>query len=115
MAWEFGKTGLDRETLQEIHRILYSFPNVREAVLFGSRAKGCAKKGSDIDLAIIGESINIDDVSSIMAIFEASLIPFMIDIVDYKGIKNSGLKSHIERVGITIYRRDLNMANYFFN
>lgn len=115
MAWEFGKTGLDRETLKEIHRILYSFPKVKEAVLFGSRAKGCPKKGSDIDIAIIGDTINLDDISTIMAIFEASLIPFMIDIVDYKEVHNAGLKSHIERVGITIYKRDLNMANYFFN
>ena len=115
MAWEFGNTGLDKETLKEIHRILYSFPKVKEAVLFGSRAKGCPKKGSDIDIAIIGEIINLDYISTILAIFEASLIPFMIDLVDFRGIKNAGLRSHIERVGITIYRRDLNMANYFFN
>ena len=91
MAWEFGNTGLDKETLKEIHRILYSFPKVKEAVLFGSRAKGCPKKGSDIDIAIIGEKINLDDISTILAIFEASLIPFMIDLVDFRGIKNAGL------------------------
>lgn len=115
MAWEFDNTEIDKETLKEIHRILYSFPKVKEAVLFGSRAKGCQQKGSDIDLAIIGDDISLDDISTILAIFEASLIPFMIDIVNYDGIRNAGLKSHIERVGITIYRRDLNMASYFFN
>jgi predicted nucleotidyltransferase len=41
-----------------IQDVLAHFPEVRKAVLFGSRAKGTAKQGSDIDLALHGEGLD---------------------------------------------------------
>ena len=90
--------------MQEIYRILNAFPHVEEAVLFGSRAKGCYRKGSDIDIALKGEKVDKDDLSAMLAMFEASLIPYFVDLVIYDRLQNKGLKGHIDRVGISFYR-----------
>jgi len=50
--------GLSRQVLERIQDVLAHFPEVRRAVLFGSRAKGTAKQGSDIDLALYGEGLD---------------------------------------------------------
>ena len=52
--------GLSKRDLDEISEILKSFPEIEEAVLFGSRAKGNYKPGSDIDIAIKGSAIERD-------------------------------------------------------
>ena len=44
--------GLSQQTVAQITRVLTEFPDVERAVLFGSRAKGTHKRGSDIDLAL---------------------------------------------------------------
>ncbi len=46
--------GLSPKTLDEIKTALAHFPEVEKAVLYGSRAKGKHRRGSDIDLALLG-------------------------------------------------------------
>lgn len=48
---------LDRD-MKFILNGLRSFPEIDRAILFGSRALGNYKKGSDVDIAIIGGDIN---------------------------------------------------------
>lgn len=50
--------GLSDATLLRITETLARFPAVERAVLFGSRAKGTHKLGSDIDLALYGETLD---------------------------------------------------------
>ncbi|MFQ3620829.1 MAG: nucleotidyltransferase domain-containing protein [Spirochaetales bacterium] len=45
-----------KETINWIHSLLECFPEVGEVVLYGSRAKGNFKNGSDIDLTLIGKA-----------------------------------------------------------
>ena len=46
------KFGLKDITIQKIQQVLAAFPQVEEAILYGSRAKGNYKDGSDIDLTL---------------------------------------------------------------
>lgn len=48
--------GLTDKDLKEITGILARFPQIKEALIFGSRALGNYKKGSDIDLVLKGEA-----------------------------------------------------------
>lgn len=88
-----------------IDRIFSQYPHVEEAVVFGSRAKGNYKPGSDIDLAIKGPNLTIEDLCSLAGAFEESLLPFFVDLISYSSITNPDLKAHIDRVGITIYKQ----------
>lgn len=100
--WE--KYGLSASNGNCILDILSRFSEVQEVVLFGSRAKGNYKPGSDIDLAAKGD-ITKDVLSALLAAFEGSLLPYFVDVVVYGHLKNEALKEHIDRVGETIYRR----------
>ena len=98
------KFGLSKEDLEYIIMKIRSFKEIEKAVIFGSRAKGNYKKASDIDIAIYGDSINLDIVANLHAqLEELSPMPYMFDIVDFKNIDNDELKEHIERVGKVIY------------
>lgn len=50
-----NKFGLNQETISKIQSVFYQFPEIEEAILYGSRAKGNYKEGSDIDLTLKGD------------------------------------------------------------
>ena len=82
--------GLSEINGKRIMDVFSRFSEVQEAVLFGSRAKGNYRQGSDIDIAVKG-TVSKD------------VLPYFVDIVVYDHIKNIALKEHIDRVGICIY------------
>lgn len=47
-----GSGQLEAETRQTIREVLREFPELRLAILFGSRARGTANPSSDLDLAV---------------------------------------------------------------
>ena len=85
--------GLKENELKEIKEILKR-ENVKTAIIFGSRAKGNFKKGSDIDLAIIGDERKISYILN-----EETFLPYFFDVVNLDKISNKNLLSHIKRVG----------------
>lgn len=75
-------------------------------VLFGSRAKGDYKTGSDVDLAIQGRDVGYETVLWLAdALNEELPLPYFFDVVDYGGISEPRLKAHIDRVGKLLFRR----------
>lgn len=74
-------------------------------ILFGSRAKGNFKEGSDIDLALIGEDLNLSILSKIDHSFDELNLPYTFDIVIFDRIDNPDLVEHIKRAGIVIYEK----------
>lgn len=97
--------GLTDFDLRVIFEVFGKFPEVQEAVLFGSRAKGTHKKGSDVDIALKGKNLQkiASDISGILN--GSSPLPYYFDVLDYENIDNLDLKNHIDRVGVVIYRR----------
>ena len=56
----------------------------RKILVFGSRASGCARQYSDLDLAIIGDEPLTLDISAILReAFSDSDLPFKVDFVDW--------------------------------
>ena len=85
--------GLDIEELETIQHVLKQTHTDR-AILFGSRAKGNYRRGSDVDLAIIG-----DERSVAYRLNEETHLPYFFDVLNLKKISNEPLREHIERVG----------------
>jgi predicted nucleotidyltransferase len=99
--------GLTKKDLESIVHLLQSKPEINKAVLFGSRAKGNFKRGSDVDIAIFGEQVNLEIVSRLSwELNELTSLPYMFDIVDYTHLPHPELKEHIDRVGILLFSRD---------
>lgn len=44
------KFGLKDETIEHVHDVFSRFPQIEEVIIYGSRAKGTYRNGSDIDL-----------------------------------------------------------------
>jgi len=98
--------GLKEQDISDIVAAIAKFEEIEKASIFGSRAKGNYKPGSDVDLAIFGDCITFDTVSRLHgALEEESRMPYFFDIVDYSQLTNAELKGHIERVGNIIYEK----------
>ena len=55
-----------------------------EVWAFGSRAKGTAKKFSDLDMAVVGaEKMGACRMAELREAFQESALPFKVDIVDW--------------------------------
>jgi type I restriction enzyme S subunit len=72
--------------------------------LFGSRAKGNYKPGSDIDIALWGDELNAKDILSLHVSWNELELPYKLDLLNYTAIKEPALKEHIDRVGIELYK-----------
>lgn len=98
--------GLKQETINEITAILKKNPNIEQAIIYGSRAIGNYKVGSDIDLTLVGDhDLTSDDVSHIQHELSESYLPYLFDISILREINNPDLIEHIQRVGKVFYKR----------
>ncbi len=96
------KFGLDPEVISKILKVLYSNSKVDQVILYGSRAKGNFKKGSDIDLTLKGEEVNSHLVFNLETQLDDLMLPYLIDLSAYGEINNPSLIEHIDRVGILL-------------
>ena len=86
-------------------RLDSKYPEIEEAVLFGSRAIGNYKKGSDVDLAIKGSRINRTTVNRLSDdLNEEYPLPYFFDVIHYENI-SSELKTHIDTMGRIIKQK----------
>jgi|SRR5437867_3553286 len=97
--------GLSGETVDRIRGVLAQFPEVEKAVLYGSRAKGDYKRGSDIDLALIGNDLNASVLSKINNALDDLPLPYKIDPSILRKISHTDLLDHIRRVGAIFYEK----------
>lgn len=99
--------GLTDTQLNQIRQVLTETPRLERAVLFGSRAKGTYKPGSDIDLALLGDTFQFADRLRLDNELDDLDLPVFFDLVLYHQISEPALREHIDRVGVTLYSRDL--------
>ena len=95
--------GLEIEDIEVIKKVLHKFPEIEKAFVFGSRALGNYKKGSDIDIALMAKDDIEESVTRIsFELNEETVLPYYFDIVEYRTIENIELKRHIDEKGIQI-------------
>lgn len=99
--------GLKEETIEKINGLFISFPQVEEVVLYGSRAKGNYKPGSDIDLVLKGKDLDLSILYQITSKIDDLLLPYSFDISLFDQVINTALLEHINRVGKLFFDRTL--------
>jgi len=98
------KYGLSERTLKTLDSIFKMYPGIKEVILYGSRAKGNYRPGSDIDITLKTTSIFCwNDLLRISSDFEDSSLPYFVDVSIYDTLRNSDLTDHIDRVGKVLY------------
>jgi predicted nucleotidyltransferase len=97
--------GLSQSDTKKIQEVLERFPFIDKAVLYGSRAKGNFKAGSDIDLALFGQHLSFDTLVAVAMAVDDLLLPYVVDLSAYDMIDNPALREHIDRVGCVLYQK----------
>ncbi len=98
------KYGLPELTIQKIRTVLRHYSQVEKATLYGSRAKGNYKNGSDIDLTLHGSTdLTLKVLYRIMDELDDLLLPYIIDLSIFNTISDPDVIEHIQRVGVTFY------------
>lgn len=97
--------GLNEDQINKICSIFQKYEQVEAAFLYGSRAKGTFRKGSDIDLSLKGEKLDTSILFKIEDELDDLLLPYQLDLSILHQIDNDGLLDHIERVGVLLWER----------
>ncbi|NUQ37956.1 MAG: nucleotidyltransferase domain-containing protein [Caldilineales bacterium] len=101
------KYGLSEAAIARIHAVLARHPQVEQAVLYGSRAKGNYKTGSDIDLCLYGgPELTLSVLFRMMNELDDLLLPYSIDLSIFRNVSDPDVIAHIERVGMVFYTRE---------
>ena len=83
------------------------FSEIEKVVIFGSRALGNAKRGSDIDLAVMGVEVTPQVVMALYeCLSEDTNMPYFFDIIHYEAITNPALREHISQYGKVLYVKE---------
>jgi predicted nucleotidyltransferase len=82
--------------------VFQSNPLVTEVILFGSRAKGNFKPGSDIDICLKGTNITYIVLKNLQTELDNLDLPWTIDLLHYESIPDPVVIEHIDRVGIKL-------------
>ncbi len=97
--------GLSDLTIAKISRVLQKHPEVEQGILYGSRALGTFRPGSDIDLTLHGDELNGDIIAKIASELDDLLLPQSIDLSMFKALDHLSLIEHINSVGVSLYRK----------
>ena len=99
--------GLKDSHINAIQSVFKKYDAVEKAVMYGSRAKGNYRNGSNIDLTLSGESLDLTTLMRIENELDDLLLPHKIDLSILHKIENPDLKEHINRVGVVFYKKDV--------
>ncbi|MGB4850219.1 MAG: restriction endonuclease subunit S [Saprospiraceae bacterium] len=99
------KFGLTENIIEKINIVFEDNSRVDKAIIFGSRAKGNYREGSDIDIAIKGRGLTFSDLLELSVKLDELNLNYKVDLLDYGTIKEKDLIEHIDRIGIEFYSR----------
>ena len=94
------KYGLAQEDIDKIQGVFIRYPVIEKAILYGSRAKGTFRNGSDIDLTLLGKGLTLSILFALENDLGDLMLPYKIDLSILQKIEDADLVGHIERVGV---------------
>jgi type I restriction enzyme S subunit len=106
--------GLKETHINKIISVFDNYPDIDKAILYGSRAKGNYREGSDIDISLVGDKLNLNELLRIETELDDLLLPYSIDISIFDKIENHELIQHIKRIGIILYERRIKPSGQHF-
>ena len=101
------KFGLSEETINKINAIFSKYPEVEIVIIYGSRAKGDYREGSDIDITLKGKDLTNKILSKIQGDLDDLNNPYLFDVSIFDHLQSPDLEDHIQRVGQIFYNRSI--------
>ncbi|MBE9070170.1 nucleotidyltransferase domain-containing protein [Leptolyngbya cf. ectocarpi LEGE 11479] len=100
--------GLKQSTIEQITHVLQQYAEIERTIIYGSRAKGNYRPGSDIDLTLMGQGLTHGHLLQIEQQLDDLLLPYLFDLSIFSHIENPDMIAHIDRVGLLFYERTTN-------
>lgn len=100
------KLGLSQTTLDKLNSVFLQHKAISSVLIYGSRAKGNYRQGSDIDLTIKGSVLEFAELMQIEDQIDDLSLPYTVDLSQYAQLSNIDLIEHIDRVGLVIYEKN---------
>jgi type I restriction enzyme R subunit len=98
--------GLTAEVIEKIQSVFARFEVIDEVLLYGSRAKGNYRIGSDIDLTIKTSAAPSEQLLfEVKQAIDRLALAYLFDVSLFSQIDNADLLAHIQRIGIVFYQR----------
>lgn len=94
--------GIRQAVWDKILTVLHTNHSISDIILFGSRAKGNFKAGSDIDICIKANELPSNETVKLATMLDALDLPWLIDLIHYESITDAAVKEHIDQVGIKL-------------
>lgn len=98
--------GLNDMELQALRDVLASIPEVDEAIIYGSRARGTNRIASDIDLTLKGKALTYMQLALLDAKIDDLYLPYFVDLSLFSMLKNPDLLESINREGKVLYKNE---------
>lgn len=95
--------GLPARAMNALRETLAQHVHVQRAVIYGSRAKGNYRPGSDIDITLEGSELTFPELLRIASELDDQMLPYKIDLSLLSHIDNPALRAHIARVGKVLW------------
>lgn len=103
--------GLPSAAVNALCGVLAQYPQIERAIVYGSRAKGNYRPGSDIDLTLDAPTLTPSDLLRIETKLDDLLLPYQLDVSLLSQIDNPQLRGHIERVGKVLWENPLTLSH----
>ena len=97
--------GLNDQTIAKLVMVFAACPEIEQVLLYGSRAKGNYREGSDIDLTIVGAAVTQSHLLKVANDLDDLLLPYKIDLSLMRQIEDNDVIDHIRRVGVVFYEK----------
>ena len=96
--------GLEETIWTQILNTCFGFPGVKKIILYGSRARGDYRQGSDIDIAIDAPDMTSREFSQIWNAVDDLPIIYTFDILHLQALTNEPLLKAIRQEGVSFAR-----------
>jgi predicted nucleotidyltransferase len=95
--------GLTEDTIEKFHSVFRKYPEIEEVIIYGSRAKGNYREGSDIDITLRGEDLTEAIRSKVWLDLDELNTPYLVDLSVFHTLTSESLINHIQRIGMLFY------------
>ena len=97
--------GLQDHEREQVQAALARVPGIQGVILYGSRALGTHRPGSDLDLALEGDGLTCEDLARVAGYLDELPLPYRYDLTLRATIANPALADHVRRHGVRFWRR----------
>lgn len=99
--------GLPQSVVDKITTVFRNDTLIRRVIIYGSRAIGNYRPGSDIDLCIDSDNMTLTQLFKIENQIDDLLLPWTVDLSLKNRIDNQNLLDHINHVGVIFYSKKI--------